>query len=97
MPFADDRGLIPRVLEALRHEPFGGVQPIVGRGGNHDRLQSITERISPGHQRRSCGRAHRLRVKLRELRAAALRTNAPTDSKAANSRAPTQNLISLSA
>ncbi len=33
MPFADDRRLVTGLLEALRHEPFGGVEAIAGHRG----------------------------------------------------------------
>ena len=70
MPFADDRGLVAGLLEALRHEPLGGVQAVGGDGGNDGGLQAVAERIAAGHQRRARRRAHRLHVELRELRAA---------------------------
>ena len=70
MPFADDRRLVAGFLEALRHEPLGGVEAVGGAGRNDDRLQAVAEGIAAGHQRRARGRAHRLHVELRELRAA---------------------------
>ena len=69
MPLADDRRLVAGFLEALRHEPLGGVQAVGGDGGNDGGLQAVAERITPGHQGRARRRAHRLHVELRELRA----------------------------
>ena len=70
MPLADDGRLVAGLLEALRHEPLGGVEAVTRGAGDDDRLQAVAERIAPGHQRRARGRAHGLHVELRELRAA---------------------------
>ena len=70
VPLADDRRLVAGLLEALRHEPFGGVQPVGRDGRNDGGLQAVAEGIAAGHQGRARRRAHRLDVELRELRAA---------------------------
>jgi len=69
VPFADDRRLVARVLEALRHEELRRIEAVVGRAGDDDGLQAVAEWIAARHQRRARRRAHGLHIELRELRA----------------------------
>ena len=49
MPLTDDSCVVAGLFQALRHQPFGGVQPVRSGRGNDYRLQTIAERIPAGH------------------------------------------------
>jgi len=51
VPFANDRGVVARVLQSLRQQPFVGWEPICVRCSNDKSLLPIPEWISSGHQR----------------------------------------------
>lgn len=64
MPFPDDGGVVSGLSQRLWHEPFVCCQAVGAHRWDDQGLQSVAERIAPGHQRRPRGRTHRLCVEL---------------------------------
>ena len=50
MPLADDRGLVARLLQALRQQPFVVSQAVGGDREDDRGLQAVAERIAARHQ-----------------------------------------------
>src|SRR5690242_4817189 len=69
VPFSDHHGLIAGFLERLRQQPFVCRKAVFAGSWNDQGLQTITERISAGHQRSAGRGTHRLYVELFEPRA----------------------------
>ncbi|MFO0875344.1 MAG: hypothetical protein U0575_15435 [Phycisphaerales bacterium] len=69
VPLADDRRLVPRLLERLRKQPFVGREAVGVARGNDRGLKAVAERIAARHQAGPRRRAHRLDVELLDARA----------------------------